>query len=79
MREQHKWKEHAAFMNALAEEGFVVLGGPLGDGAQILLIVHADSEDAIEASHSSTDDATAGLEHQLAVNDRDSPHRQEVS
>jgi hypothetical protein len=35
MPEQEKWVEQAAFMNALAEDGFVVLGGPLGDGARI--------------------------------------------
>lgn len=47
MREQAGWGAHAAFMNALAAEGFVVLGGPLGDGAETLLIVDATSEDAI--------------------------------
>ena len=48
MPEQEKWAEHAAFMNALAHGGFVVLGGPLGDGARILLIIDADSEGAIQ-------------------------------
>src|SRR6185503_9972188 len=47
MREQAGWGAHAAFMNALAAEGFVVLGGPLGDGAETLLIVDATSEDVI--------------------------------
>ncbi len=36
-------------MNALAAEGFVVLGGPLGDGAEVLLIVAADGEDTVRA------------------------------
>lgn len=36
--EQEAWAEHATFMNALAEAGFVVLGGPLGDGSRNLLI-----------------------------------------
>jgi uncharacterized protein YciI len=52
MREQAGWPEHAAFMDALAEEGFVVLAGPLGDGTTLhraLLIFDADSEDAIHA------------------------------
>jgi len=49
MPEQEKWAEHAAFMNALADDGFVVLGGPVGDGARILLIVDAESEEAIHA------------------------------
>lgn len=49
MAEQARWAEHAAFMNALADDGFVVLGGPLGDGHRILLIVNAESEDGIQA------------------------------
>src|SRR2546428_12785505 len=48
MREQEEWAGHAVFMNKLAEEGFIVLGGPLGDGSRILLVVRADSENAIE-------------------------------
>jgi uncharacterized protein YciI len=52
MREQENWAEHAAFMDALVEEGFVVLGGPLGDETnwqRALLIVDTDSEDTIHA------------------------------
>lgn len=48
MREQKQWAEHAAFMNSLVYEGFVILGGPLGDGSRILLIVNSDSEKTIE-------------------------------
>jgi uncharacterized protein YciI len=44
MREQERWDEHAEFMNELADDGFVVLGGPLGDGTKVLLIVDAESE-----------------------------------
>jgi uncharacterized protein YciI len=47
MPEQEQWAAHAAFMNALVDDGFVVLGGPLGDGSRTLLIVDADSEQAI--------------------------------
>src|SRR5215475_11059746 len=47
MRAQASWPEHAAFMNALAAEGFVVLGGPLGSGEEVLLIVNAASEDVV--------------------------------
>lgn len=49
LRGQAQWTEHAAFMNALAAEGFVVLGGPLGDGAEVLLIIAADSEATVRA------------------------------
>ena len=49
MAEQAKWADHAAFMNRLADEGFVVLGSPLGDGKKILLIVDAQTEEAVHA------------------------------
>jgi uncharacterized protein len=49
MRAQVLWAEHAAFMNALAAEGFVVLGGPLGTGEEILLVIDSASEDAVRA------------------------------
>jgi uncharacterized protein YciI len=50
-REQAGWDEHAAFMDALVEEGFVVMGGPVGegDGDHVLLVVHADDEAAVHA------------------------------
>jgi endoglucanase len=49
MQEQAAWTAHAAFMNGLAATGFVVRGGPLGDGSKILLIVSADSPATIVA------------------------------
>ena len=36
-------------MDALVEDGFVILGGPVGNGDEVLLIVRADSEPEIEA------------------------------
>jgi uncharacterized protein YciI len=50
-REQRGWDEHAEFMDGLVEEGFVVLGGPIGegDGEDSLLVVDAADEDAIRA------------------------------
>ena len=48
-REQDQWTEHAAFMEALVDDGLVVLGGPLGDGRTTLLIVEAGTEDEIRA------------------------------
>ncbi len=49
MRQQEQWEKHAAFMDALADDGFVILGGPLGDGEEkFLLIVAAENEQAIE-------------------------------
>jgi uncharacterized protein YciI len=50
MRQQEQWEEHAAFMDALTDDGFVILGGPLGDGEKkFLLTIAAESEQAIEA------------------------------
>ncbi|HEY8681288.1 MAG TPA: YciI family protein [Candidatus Dormibacteraeota bacterium] len=50
-REQAGWEEHAAFMDALAEEGVLLLGGPVGegDGDDALLVVKLESEAAIRA------------------------------
>ena len=50
-REQHDWDEHAAFMDGLAEEGFVVLGGPIGDGdgENTMLVIDASDEASVRA------------------------------
>lgn len=48
-REQQGWDEHAAFMDALVDDGFVVLGGPLGDGEIVLLVVEALDEAEIRS------------------------------
>jgi uncharacterized protein YciI len=52
MREQAGWAEHAAYIDALADAGVVVLVGPLGDGTMLhraLLIFDADSEAIVQA------------------------------
>jgi uncharacterized protein YciI len=48
-REQAGWDEHAAFMDGLVEAGFVVLGGPIGDGEQVMVVVEAADEAAVRA------------------------------
>lgn len=48
LREQEGWEAHAAFMDGLAEEGFIVLGGPLGDDHRAMHVVDAASEGEIE-------------------------------
>jgi uncharacterized protein YciI len=40
---QADWAAHAAFMDALAADGFVALGGPLETTDDVLLIVRAES------------------------------------
>lgn len=49
MREQEGWQEHARFMDALVDEGFIVLGGPLANGRDVLHAISAPSEEAIRA------------------------------
>ena len=44
LRSQPNWPAHATFMNGLAEDRFVVLGGPIGSGNHALLVVEADTE-----------------------------------
>jgi uncharacterized protein YciI len=44
IRQQAAFDEHAAFMDRLVEDGVVILGGPLDDGEQALLIFAADDE-----------------------------------
>ena len=50
-REQDGWEEHATLMDGLVENGFIVLGGPIGegDGEDTLLIVDAADEDDVRA------------------------------
>ena len=46
---QPEWTSHASFMNALAKDRFVMLGGPLEDSADVLLIVKAETADEIRS------------------------------
>jgi uncharacterized protein YciI len=49
-REQAGWNEHAAFMDALVEQGTILLGGPLADpdgGDHTALLFQAGSADEI--------------------------------
>src|SRR6266496_1351195 len=47
LREQSSFAEHAAFMDALVAEGVVALGGPLADEQRVVLVVNAESEQAV--------------------------------
>jgi len=49
IREQDAWDEHAAFMDGLVDDGFVILGGPVGGGEQTLHAVEAADEHEIRA------------------------------
>ena len=68
--DQPRVDEHAAFMNALADEGIVVCAGPLAGSEagriRVLLIVDADSEavirDRLEADPWATRLVTSSIE-----------------
>jgi hypothetical protein len=50
LEEQSGWTEHAAFMDRLVDEGFIVLGGPLSDEFRVVHAVESESEEAVRAT-----------------------------
>jgi uncharacterized protein YciI len=48
-REQPFWDEHAAFIDGLVDDGFILLGGPLVDEGGAVLVVNAESEQEARA------------------------------
>jgi uncharacterized protein YciI len=50
MEEQSGWEAHAAFMDSLVEQGFIVLGGPLADQVRVAHAVESRSEDDVRAT-----------------------------
>ena len=51
-RSQAQWTEHAAFMDKLTADGFIILGGPLGegDGDDALLVFNGADKETILAT-----------------------------
>jgi uncharacterized protein YciI len=49
IREQAAWDEHAAFMEGLVDEGFLLVGGPLGNGEHTLHMIEAADEREVAA------------------------------
>jgi len=47
LEEQSGWDEHASFMDALVDNGFLVLGGPLEDEHRVVHAVEASSAEAV--------------------------------
>ena len=45
--EQPFWGEHAAFIDALVDEGFILMGGPLVDEDGALLVFNAEDENEV--------------------------------
>ena len=50
LEEQSDWAAHAAFMDGLVDDGFIVLGGPLADEHRVAHVVEAGSEEEIRAT-----------------------------
>jgi uncharacterized protein YciI len=61
IRDQEGWAGHAAFMDGLVDDGFIILGGPVGDGEQTLHAVEATDENDIRARLAADPWAAAGL------------------
>ena len=57
MRGQDAWEEHAAFMDALADEGFILAGGPLGTEDDAPRVMHVlEAADAVTVELRMADD-----------------------
>jgi uncharacterized protein YciI len=64
LEEQLGWDEHAAFMDGLVDDGFIILGGPVGEGdppEETLHAVEAADEDEIRTRLARDPWARAGL------------------
>ena len=47
LRDQDGFDEHARFMDSLVDDGFIVLGGPLGGERDVLHAIRASSESEV--------------------------------
>ena len=61
IRQQQAWDQHATFMDGLVDDGFIILGGPLGDGQRALHFVEATGESEIRARMAEDPWASMGL------------------
>lgn len=61
IREQQGWNQHAAFMDSLVDDGFILLGGPIGDRRQTLHVIEAADEQEIRRRVAEDPWAHAGL------------------
>jgi hypothetical protein len=44
IRQQDGWDAHADFMDRLVDDGFVVIGGPVGDGRFTAHLIESENE-----------------------------------
>jgi hypothetical protein len=50
LEQQSDWAAHATFMDALVDDGFIVLGGPLADEFRIVHAIEADSAESVRTT-----------------------------
>jgi uncharacterized protein YciI len=67
IRHQEGWDEHAAFMDGLVADGFIIIGGPVGDGEQTLHAVEAADENQVRACLAGDPWALSGLLQVAAI------------
>jgi uncharacterized protein YciI len=62
-REQDAWEAHAAFMDLLLADGFLIIGGPLGDaeGRYTMHAIEAPDEEAVRTRFAEDPWAPMGL------------------
>ena len=72
LEEQSGWEEHAAFMDALVDDGFIVLGGPLADEFRVVHAVEAESEEEVaqQARRRSLERVAPGRRRRRALDDQ---------
>lgn len=62
IRAQALWDEHAKFMDQLTADGFVVLGGPLGnEEGEAMLVVNSPDEASVQKTLARDPWRAAGL------------------
>lgn len=61
IRDQRGWDAHAAFMDLLVVDRFILLGGPVGDHRQTLHVVEAIDDEHVRQRLADDPWARAGL------------------
>ena len=61
LREQDGWEKHARVMDSLVDEGFIVLGGPLDGGREILDAISASSVETVRRRLAEDNWAQSGM------------------
>ncbi len=68
MREQKGWDDHAVFMEALADEHFVILGGPLKYSRhRAMLILDAPNEEVLRKRLAEDPWMLTGVLHSIEI------------